>query len=120
MQTKVVEAHYGSWSLNELLALEMIPLTLRKLLDEKIRLEESLKGFINDTNNPDNLTAKVFRFAHEALIKCKGDTPETKKHRPRDRFELFVERQKLSINMLESFVLIENALNVPRLPKKKD
>ena len=92
----------------------------RKLLDEKISLEENLKGFINGTNNPDDLTAKVFRFAHEALKKFNSGTPEIKKAIMREIGSNFLLMdRKLSIDVAKPFSLIQKTLNTPSSQKER-
>ena len=84
----------------------------RKLLDEKIRLEENLNSKGIGLNKVYDLTVKTFKFAHEALEKFEGGTPEIKKaiiHAIGSNFLL--RDRKLSIDVDKPFQLIENTLN---------
>ncbi len=83
----------------------------RKLLDEKIRLEEILKNAVDGTNNSYDLASKAFEFAHEALEKFKSGAPEIKKAIMREIGSNFLLRDKqLSIDVVTPFQLIQKGL----------
>ena len=86
----------------------------RKLLDEKIRLEESLNSKGSGLNKVHDLTVKTFRFAHEALGRFESGAPEIKKAIMREIGSNFLLRdKKLSIDVEKPFELIEKTLNTP-------
>ena len=83
----------------------------RKLIDEKTRLERNLGSLANGTNNPDDLTTKAFRFAHEALEKFRSGTPEIKKGIIREIGSNFLlKNKKLKIDVVKPFSLIQETL----------
>lgn len=98
--------------LRELISDEEYLIEKRKLLDEKIRLEESLNSKGSGLNKVHDLAIKTFKFAHEALERFENGTPEIKKAIVRAIGSNFSLRdRKLSIDVEKPFQLIENALN---------
>jgi DNA invertase Pin-like site-specific DNA recombinase len=98
--------------LRELISDEEYLSEKRKLLDEKIRLEESLNAKGSGLNKVHDLTVKTFKFAHEALERFESGTPEIKKaivHAIGSNFSL--RDRKLSIDVEKPFELIEKTLN---------
>lgn len=84
----------------------------RKLLDEKIKLEESLNAKGSGLNKVHDLTVKTFRFAHEALERFENGTPEIRKAIMREIGSNFLLKdKKLSIDVEKPFQLIKKTLN---------
>jgi hypothetical protein len=84
----------------------------RKLLDNKIRVEESLKAMDGGLNNVHDQTARTFKFAHDALERFESGAPEIKKSIMREVGSNFFLRDKtLSIDVVKPFQLIQEALD---------
>ena len=98
--------------LRELINDEEYLIEKRKLLDKKIRVEESLKATEGGLNNVHDLTARTFGFAHDALERFENGTPEVKKSIMREiGSNFFLKDKTLSIDVVKPFQLIQKTLD---------
>jgi hypothetical protein len=84
----------------------------RKLIDEKVHLEQSQRAGNNYASNIQSLVRKTFTIAHDARERFQKSSPEEKKSLLQEIGSNFLLKdKKLSIDVQKPFVLIHNALN---------
>lgn len=97
--------------LDELISDEEFMAQKRKMLDEKIRLEESLTHIRDGVDMTESMIEHTFTFAHDALKQFKEGTPEVRKSIIREiGSNLLLRDKKLSIDVEKPFLLIQTAL----------